>query len=43
MWNALGRQLIFSAIIIAIEVPLGIFVALNMPKRGVWASRRAWC
>ncbi|KIX18000.1 carbohydrate ABC transporter permease [Paracoccus sp. 228] len=38
LWNALGRQLIFSAIIIAIEIPLGIFVALNMPKRGVWAS-----
>lgn len=38
MWNAFGRQLIFSAIIIAIEIPLGIFVALNMPKRGVWAS-----
>lgn len=38
MWNALGRQLIFSAIIIAIEIPLGIFVALNMPKRGAWAS-----
>ncbi|WP_111559182.1 carbohydrate ABC transporter permease [Paracoccus sediminilitoris] len=38
MWNALGRQLAFSAIIIAIEIPLGIFVALNMPKRGFWAS-----
>ncbi|WP_282602696.1 sugar ABC transporter permease [Paracoccus sp. PARArs4] len=38
MWNALGRQLIFSGVIIAIEIPLGIFVALNMPKRGVWAS-----
>lgn len=38
MWNALGRQLIFSAIIIVIQIPLGIFVALNMPKRGVWAS-----
>ena len=38
MWNALGRQLLFSAIILAIEVPLGIFVALNMPKRGAWAS-----
>ncbi|MFT6913207.1 MAG: glycerol transport system permease protein, partial [Paracoccaceae bacterium] len=25
MWNALGRQLTFSAIILAIEVPLGIF------------------
>ncbi len=38
MWDALGRQLAFSAIILAIEVPLGIFVALNMPKKGFWAS-----
>ncbi|WHZ34256.1 carbohydrate ABC transporter permease [Sagittula sp. MA-2] len=38
MWNALGRQLMFSAIILAIEIPLGIFVALNMPKRGFWSS-----
>jgi len=36
--DALGRQIIFSAIILAIEVPLGVFVALNMPKKGVWAS-----
>ena len=36
--NALGRQIMFSAIILAIEVPLGIFVALNMPKKGFWAS-----
>ena len=35
MWNALGRQMMFSAIILAIEVPLGIFVALNMPKTQV--------
>jgi len=35
---ALGRQVIFSAVILAIEVPLGIYVALNMPKRGFWAS-----
>ncbi len=38
MWNALQRQLIFSAIILAIEIPLGILVALSMPKRGVWVS-----
>jgi glycerol transport system permease protein len=38
MWNALQRQLLFSAIILAIEVPLGIFVALNMPKSGFWSS-----
>ncbi|MCT4331396.1 sugar ABC transporter permease [Paracoccus sp. YLB-12] len=35
---ALGRQILFSAIILAIEIPLGIFVALNMPKKGAWAS-----
>ncbi|AXC48339.1 sugar ABC transporter permease [Paracoccus suum] len=35
---ALGRQLLFSGIILLIEIPLGIFVALNMPKRGFWAS-----
>ncbi|MGC8203762.1 carbohydrate ABC transporter permease [Aliiroseovarius sp. PTFE2010] len=38
MWDALWRQVAFSAIILAIEVPLGIFVALNMPKGGFWAS-----
>jgi glycerol transport system permease protein len=36
--DALGRQILFSAIILAIEVPLGIYIALNMPKNGVWAS-----
>ncbi|CUH38938.1 sn-glycerol-3-phosphate transport system permease protein UgpA [Jannaschia seosinensis] len=38
MWNALGRQLVFSAIILAIEIPLGILVALNMPQKGFWSS-----
>jgi glycerol transport system permease protein len=38
MWNALWRQLTFSAIILAIQVPLGILVALSMPKKGVWVS-----
>ncbi|HBU16719.1 MAG: ABC transporter permease [Rhodobacteraceae bacterium GWE1_64_9] len=36
--DALGRQILFSGIILAIEVPLGIFIALNMPKSGFWAS-----
>ena len=35
---ALGRQVMFTGIILAIEVPLGIFSALNMPARGFWAS-----
>ena len=38
MHEALGRQLMFSAIILAIEVPLGIAVALTLPKRGAWSS-----
>ena len=38
MHSAWGRQVVFSAIILAIEVPLGIFIALNMPKTGFWAS-----
>jgi glycerol transport system permease protein len=33
-WNSMGRNLAFSAIILAIEVPLGILVALNMPRKG---------
>ena len=38
MWDALGRQAIFSAIILVIEVPLGILVALSMPKKGFWST-----
>jgi glycerol transport system permease protein len=33
-WEALQRNLLFSMIILAIEIPLGIFIALNMPKTG---------
>jgi glycerol transport system permease protein len=33
-WQAMIRNLVFSFIILAIEVPLGIFIALNMPKKG---------
>jgi len=33
-WEAMGRNLIFSAIILVIEIPLGIFIALNMPRSG---------
>ncbi len=35
---ALGRQLAFSFIILAIEVPLGIYIALQMPRKGPWVS-----
>ena len=33
--NALLRNLAFSGIILLIEVPLGIFIALNMPRKGL--------
>jgi glycerol transport system permease protein len=33
---ALGRQLMFTGIVLAIEIPLGLFIALNMPKKGFW-------
>ena len=36
--EALGRQILFSGITLAIEIPLGILVALCMPKKGFWAS-----
>jgi glycerol transport system permease protein len=35
---ALGRQLIFTFTILLIEVPLGVAIALCMPKKGVWVS-----
>jgi glycerol transport system permease protein len=35
---ALARQLIFSGIILAIQVPLGVAIALAMPRRGPWVS-----
>jgi glycerol transport system permease protein len=34
--SALLRQLLFTAIILLIEVPLGLLIALNMPRRGPW-------
>jgi len=34
----LGLQISFSTIILMLEIPLGIFVAMNMPKKGFWAS-----
>ena len=36
--GALGRQLFFTGTILLIEVPLGIAIALTMPKKGPWVS-----
>ena len=34
--DALVRNLIFSAIVLLIEIPLGVAIALRMPRRGPW-------
>ena len=34
--NALGRQFFFTFMILIIEIPLGIAIALSMPKKGPW-------
>jgi glycerol transport system permease protein len=36
--DALLRQFVFSFAILLIEIPLGIAIALAMPRRGGWAS-----
>jgi glycerol transport system permease protein len=33
---ALGRQLLFTTIILLIEIPLGVAIALTMPRKGIW-------
>jgi len=34
--NALLRQLVFSGLVLLIELPLGVAIALTMPRRGGW-------
>jgi len=34
--DALGRQLFFTCMILLIEVPLGVMIALSMPRKGGW-------
>src|SRR5690606_16630516 len=36
--DALGRQILFTAIILIIEIPLGLAIALTMPRKGPWVS-----
>ena len=36
--SALVRQIAFSALILAIEIPLGLAIALTMPRKGIWVS-----
>ena len=37
-YNALGRQFLYTGIILIIEIPLGIAIALSMPKKGIGVS-----
>jgi glycerol transport system permease protein len=36
--EALWRQIVFTSIILIIEIPLGLAIALAMPKKGPWVS-----
>jgi glycerol transport system permease protein len=36
--EALLRQMLFTGLALVIEVPLGLIVALSMPRKGVWVS-----
>lgn len=33
-WQSLGRSLLFSLIVLGIQIPLGILIALALPRRG---------
>ncbi|MBL1421792.1 MAG: sugar ABC transporter permease [Alphaproteobacteria bacterium] len=37
-WASLGRSLLFSTLILTIQLPLGILIALAIPKRGIWVA-----
>lgn len=36
--SALLRQIVFTAIVLGIEIPLGLGIALTMPRKGPWVS-----
>lgn len=36
--EALSRQVLFTALVLAIQVPLGVAIALAMPRKGIGAS-----
>jgi glycerol transport system permease protein len=37
-WQTLGRSALYSTLVIAIEIPLGVFIALKIPKSGAAAT-----
>ena len=36
--DSLGRQFFFTFTILAIQIPLGVIIALAMPRKGFWVS-----
>jgi len=37
-WETFGRSILFSTIVLTIEIPLGIAIALNIPRKGVLSA-----
>lgn len=37
-YASLGRQIVFTVLVLAIQVPLGLAIALCMPPKGPWVS-----
>ncbi|MFT6659114.1 carbohydrate ABC transporter permease [Maritalea sp.] len=37
-YGALGRQFMFTGLILLIEIPLGVAIAMSMPRKGFWVS-----
>ncbi|PCI88192.1 MAG: ABC transporter permease [Hyphomicrobiales bacterium] len=37
-WASLARSLLFSTLILTVQLPLGILIALAIPKHGIWVA-----
>ncbi len=37
-WETFGRSILFSSIVLAIEIPLGVAIALTIPKKGILSA-----
>ncbi len=37
-WQTLGRTVLYAALVIAIEIPLGVWIALNLPRAGRYTT-----
>lgn len=37
-WQTLGRTVLYATLVIAIEIPLGVWIALNLPRAGRYTT-----